>query len=181
MNYQSISKKQINDMLTIEIGLTPRCEKCRIISVSGRLDTHNSVIFTTELEKIGEEYNIMIFDLKTLDYVSSTGIGCFVHMFKLLKSRQGEVILININDKVRTALDLLGFLKLFPIKHDLAEAVDFVDTLTADDPRTFPAVVSCPRCQKKYKVSKSNWYRCSDCKEIFFVDLSGKIKSSQVK
>ncbi len=84
-------------------------------SVQGNLETSNSSGFLETLEKEleGKPVKKMILELAELYYVSSTGIGSFTTLLISCRNKGAELILRNMNHKVKSVFDLLGFSSFF--------------------------------------------------------------------
>src|SRR6056297_938846 len=85
-----------------------------IIALNGRLDATNA---EETLQKIKNEidrgYNQLTLDLSKMDYLSSAGIRVLITVLKEIKSLNGEMKLIALQDYPKTVLKISGFLKIF--------------------------------------------------------------------
>jgi anti-sigma B factor antagonist len=93
-------------------------ESILIIKASGYLETANSDIFSNSILKIldkNKNIKLFILDLKKINYVSSTGIGALIRIISELKKRDKNIYWMNLNEKVYSIIDLLGFTKFFRI------------------------------------------------------------------
>jgi len=97
-----INKREHNDIVILELN--------------GYLDAHTSPIFEKELESIIENkiYKIII-NFKNLDYISSAGLGVFMGYIENVRNNNGDIKLTEMNSKVFSVFDLLGFPALFDI------------------------------------------------------------------
>ncbi len=86
-----------------------------LCSVEGNLETSNSSGFLEVLEKEleGKPVKKMVLELSELHYVSSTGIGSFTTLLISCQNRDTKLILKNMNQKVKSVFDLLGFSSFF--------------------------------------------------------------------
>ncbi len=86
--------------------------------VKGNLETANSPVFLETLEKELNNSVIkkVILDLKGLAYVSSTGIGSFTSLLINCKNKGAELILKNMDSKVKSIFDILGFTSFFTME-----------------------------------------------------------------
>ncbi len=86
-----------------------------LCTVKGNLETANSPAFLDVLEKEldGKPVKKMILELSELLYVSSTGIGSFTTLLINCKNKGTDLILKNMNPKVKSVFDLLGFSSFF--------------------------------------------------------------------
>lgn len=166
----------LNDNLKITLT---SCEPLRegiIIALNGYIDIYTAMFFQNQIEKVTKEGFInLIFDCKNLNYVSSTGIGVFSALLKNIKLQSGDIILVNVPEKVYEVFQLLGFVQLFQFRNSLEEAVSFFHQEVEVASSVFPMVFSCPVCSKRLKTASSGRFRCSECKSILAVDNEGKV------
>ena len=93
------------------------------VRISGFLDAHTVVSFEKTMDDLLErQYVKFIVDLSALSYISSAGIGALMVLLQQLRRRQGDMVILQPSPKVYKILDLLGFTRIFQIKHDREEA-----------------------------------------------------------
>ena len=165
-----------DDSLKINLHLR---DEALVLYLSGYIDTYNSNLFQKRVVKaVNAGHKNLIFQCGGLNYVSSTGIGSFTAFLKLVKGKNGNLVLIDVQPKVFEVFQLLGFSKFFNIKKNLEEAVKyFTDTSAGggNEKSVFPKIFKCPICSKKLKASKSGRFRCSECKTILAIDKTGQV------
>lgn len=165
-----------NDNLKITLTSCEALQGGGVITLNGYIDIYTAVFFQTQIEKIIEAGFInLIFDCKHLNYVSSTGIGVFSALLKNIKLQSGDIILVNMPEKVYEVFQLLGFVQLFQFRNTLEEATGFFRQEVESVPSVFPMVFSCPVCSKRLKTTSAGRFRCSECKSILAVDDEGKV------
>jgi len=162
---------------SLKINLHVR-DEALVLYLTGYIDTYNSNLFQKRVVKaVNSGFKKLIFQCGGLNYVSSTGIGSFTAFLKLVKSKNGDLVLIDVQPKVFEVFQLLGFSKFFNIKKNLDEAVEYLTNTGASsaEKSTFPKIFKCPICSKKLKASKSGRFRCSECKTILAIDKTGQV------
>jgi anti-anti-sigma factor len=165
-----------DDSLKIVLEKIGEVANCIKIYLDGYIDTYNSSFFQKRIAKIVDAgYVNLIFNCAALNYVSSTGIGSFTAFLKMVKPRNGDVILMEIQPKVYEVFQLLGFAQFFNIKDSTAEAISYFQHGAPATSSLFPKVFSCPVCGKKLKAIKAGRFRCSECKSILAVDNQGQV------
>jgi anti-anti-sigma factor len=165
-----------DDSLKIVLEKIVEVDNCIKIYLDGYIDTYNSSFFQKRIAKIVEAGFVkLIFNCIALNYVSSTGIGSFTAFLKMVKPRNGDVILMEIQPKVYEVFQLLGFAQFFTIKDSTQEAVVYFQHGAPTANSLFPIVFSCPVCGKKLKAVKPGRFRCSECKSILAVDNQGQV------
>lgn len=166
-----------DDSLKIIFEKVADVENCVIMYLNGYIDTYNSTFFQKRVSKVVEAgYVNLIFNCSALNYVSSTGIGSFTAFLKMVKTKGGDVVLLDIQPKVYEVFQLLGFSQFFNIKGSLTEAISFFNKDdTVLESSVFPKIFACPVCSKKLKAIKSGRFRCSECKTILAIDEQGQV------
>jgi hypothetical protein len=118
----------------------------------------------------------LIFNCSALNYVSSTGIGSFTVFLKIVKPKDGDVVLLEIQPKVYEVFQLLGFSQFFNIKSSAEEAMSYFSAGGSSAPSsTFPLIISCPVCNKKLRATKAGRFRCSGCRSILAINDGGEV------
>jgi hypothetical protein len=116
----------------------------------------------------------LVFDCGRLNHLSSTGIGAFNNILKVLGKINGEFVICSLQPKVENVMKLLGCMPYFTVRKDFLEAVDyFVNPVQKKE--IFPATFSCPLCSKKLKAPRAGHFRCSKCKGVLGVDKQGEV------
>jgi anti-anti-sigma factor len=163
--------------LMIKLTKSPEIDGCLLFSLTGYIDTYNSNYFQKRVAKAIESGFIrLVFLCGNLNYVSSTGIGSFTSFLKAIKSRGGEMVLVEIQAKVYEVFQLLGFSQFFTIKDSLEEAYNVLRSGSSTETVSlFPKTFECPICSKKLRASKSGRFRCSECKTILAIDNVGQV------
>jgi anti-sigma B factor antagonist len=98
---------------------------CDLVKVVGRVDSSTSPQFQEALAKLNESghYKIVL-DLSGVDYISSSGLWVLINVQKNCKRyNRGEVVLSGVTERIRSALDLAGFVPFFKFYDDVTSAV----------------------------------------------------------
>jgi len=145
-----------------------------IVHMSGELNTYNSDFFTKRIQLLlNSSYNKFIFSMAKISYVSSTGIGAFSGILRIVsKTHEREMALANVSSRVFEVFQLLGFSTFFNKFDNISNAISYFKS--GINP-IFPAVLSCPTCFHKLKASKSGKFRCPSCKKVVIIDSNGSI------
>jgi len=165
-----------DESLKIDLKEVSDVDGCLILSLDGYIDTYNSVYFQKRVQLVIEGgFTKLIFDCEGLNYVSSTGIGCFITFLKTVKS-DGNVVLFNIQPKVFEVFQLLGFSQFFNIKQSGEDAMEFFRLgESGQDGTVFPKIFPCPVCSRNLKAMKTGRFRCSECKSVISIGETGTI------
>lgn len=170
-------EESMNDV-TLEgakIKFSPLKHDSMIVHVFGEINTYNSKNFQEAVQKaIDQGYRKFIFDCKNVTYLSSTGVGAFTFILKALNTVQGKIVICEMINRVLEVFSLLGFNKFFDIYDSVSDAMEIINPSSVKK-ELFPVMVTCPICDKKYKIVKTGKYRCTSCKTIFSVDEKGEL------
>ena len=108
----------------MEISVKP-LKQVDIVSVSGRIDSATAPEFDNALKGLLERgRKKIVLDLTALDYMSSAGLRAMLSALKAAKNGGGSLVLVNVNERVRDTLTLVGFQSLFLQFNDIVDAVD---------------------------------------------------------
>jgi len=86
------------------------------VNIKGRLETANSIHFLDYMTKLIDSSPSgcdLILEMSELFYVSSTGIGAFTTILVNSKKRNIKLFIKNMQPKVMSVLELLGFTVFF--------------------------------------------------------------------
>ena len=160
-----------DDSLKISLEKVDAVDNAILVILNGYIDTYNSVYFQKQVNKIvGNGFVNIVFNCSNLNYVSSTGIGSFTAFLKLVKPKNGDIVLLNIQPKVYEVFQLLGFSHFFNIKETIEDAINhFKQDSNPAGASVFPKIFSCPVCSRKLKATRQGRFKCSDCKAILAI------------
>ena len=109
-----------------------------LIAISGRVDSVVASRFAQTLEAANDrgKYKIVI-DMSQLEYMSSAGFRALGDAQRNSKRHNGgEVMLVQVPENIREALDLVGFTEYFRLFDNVTSAVEYADNLPTDDSTT---------------------------------------------
>ena len=104
---------------------TNQFKRCDLVKATGRVDSHSAPQLADAFDAINEAGRFkIVFDMSGVDYISSAGLRVIINVQKTCKRwNRGEMVLAGVPEKVYGALNLAGFVPLFKIYDDVAEAV----------------------------------------------------------
>jgi anti-sigma B factor antagonist len=108
----------------MEITVTS-IENCDLVVINGRIDSYTAPNLSESLYEITNQ-NIfkIILDMSDVSYVSSAGLRVLIDVQKTCKKlNQGEVLLVNIPQRVYETLELAGFIPLFKFYQNVDSAL----------------------------------------------------------
>lgn len=87
-----------------------------VVSLVGRLDTVTSVEFSKALEKEEISENVVIVDMKDLEYISSAGLRALLSLKKTLAASKKELEIHNLNPVCQEVFKVTGFNNILKVK-----------------------------------------------------------------
>lgn len=100
-------------------------KRSTVIYTSGRIDSYTAPEVEEALNQLIEkgQYSI-IFDMRDVNFVSSAGWWALIRVQKdVKKMNRGELVLVNLDERIQESMDLVGIGEYFPVFDDLIEAV----------------------------------------------------------
>jgi anti-sigma B factor antagonist len=95
-----------------------------ILALAGQLDAHTAQEFERFLERIvrDEGKRQIVLDMERLEYISSAGLGVLMGLIEEVRTKEGDIKLARLPEKIFHVLDLLGFPLVFQIFSGVDEA-----------------------------------------------------------
>jgi anti-sigma B factor antagonist len=156
-----------NDSIRMRLQKIQEVDRGLIIYAAGYVDTYNAQVFQRSVERaIAAGFAKILFELSAVNYISSAGFAALVHILKLVKPRNGDMVLQKMHPKVYEVAQLLGLSQFFTATDNLEESIAYLANIGS----SFPRVFACPVCAKRLKASKAGRFRCGECKTILVVD-----------
>ena len=86
------------------------------VSLKGRLDTVTSVEFTNTLEKEEVKEEVVVVDMKELEYISSAGLRALLALKKSLAAQNKGLEIHNLNPVCQEVFKVTGFNNILTVK-----------------------------------------------------------------
>ena len=99
-----------------------------ILSLEGRLDHKGAASLDEQLKRLPNHSRHVILDLQKVDYLSSMGIRSVLSWEKLLRHKDGGMLLCNISPGVSRVLSISGLLPHLHVFENTSQALDFVES-----------------------------------------------------
>ena len=96
--------------ITIEHG------KEMVIKFKGRLDTVSSLELSKRLENEEVKENLVIFDMKETEYISSAGLRLLISLKKSLEEKSKSLEVHSLNDICKEVFRVTGFNNVLTVK-----------------------------------------------------------------
>jgi anti-sigma B factor antagonist len=150
---------------------------CLVMYLQGPLDIYNATGFQKKVERaIGAGFPRLIINLSAVGYVGSSGIAALVYLLRILKSRNGDVVLVKPHARVFEVFQLLGFSSFFTFVDSTDEAVAFFARRREQGPSgPYPKTFGCEICGRKLRAARAGRFRCPECKTIIALDAAGAV------
>ena len=96
-----------------------------VIDLDGRITLGEGSTLLRDLirEKLESGHRKIVMNLSGINYIDSTGLGELVSSYRLVKSEDGELKLLNLNKKVSDLLQITRLYAVFDIHNDEAQAI----------------------------------------------------------
>jgi anti-anti-sigma factor len=101
-----------------------------VVRPVGSLDTNTYSTLQQEVESLLQESpQVIIFDLKELNYISSSGVSVILMARKVMKSNEGEVLLVNMQPQIEKVFEIIKALPDQRIFKDIEELDSYLDRM----------------------------------------------------
>lgn len=99
-----------------------------IIYLHGHVDLYVSARIEKECVKLinSEHESSFLFNMRDVDYVSSSGLGIFISIMGLLKKNSRKLAFCNIDDDVMKIFETVKLTEVFDIFSSEDEAIEFL-------------------------------------------------------
>ena len=87
-----------------------------VLFISGRLDTTTASTLELKLRQFLDGNTDLIFDLKDLSYISSSGLHVLLQTLKAMKESNRKLVIKNIGEAVRNVFEMTGFMSLITVE-----------------------------------------------------------------
>ncbi|MDO5505740.1 MAG: STAS domain-containing protein [Pseudoxanthomonas suwonensis] len=103
-----------------------------VMRLAGRLDTTNAQTMDQHVDDalamLGDE-GVLIFDMATLDYISSAGLRSIFRARKLAGSAGSQALLVNLQPQIRKVFDIVKAVPLSEVFASEQELEHYLDTM----------------------------------------------------
>ena len=98
-----------------------------VMPSENRVDGTNARDFQVGLEEaINQEDRSVVFDAKTLTYISSAGLRAILLVVKSINRQGGKFAVCSLSDPIREIFSISGFDNIIPIESTRDEAINAV-------------------------------------------------------
>jgi len=110
-------------------------EQAELITIQGRIDSVEAARFSQALEAANHRGKFkLVVDMNELEYMSSAGFRALAEAQRNgQRHNRGEVLLARVPNRIREALEMVGFAEHFQTFDDVESALEFAANLPAGD------------------------------------------------
>jgi anti-anti-sigma factor len=102
----------------------------RTVALNGRLDNESAADLERHLDELWQSpFDVLVFDLKQLSYISSLGIRSLFRAQKLMRQRQGESLFLDPQPAVRKVFDIVMAVDLASVFASTQELDAYLDSM----------------------------------------------------
>jgi len=98
----------------------------KILSVRGRVDANTSEALQEVVLETAHQNQKLLLDLSQVDYMSSAGLRVMLLLHREIHDNEGRVILVGLQDRIRDAMQITGFLKHFAVVSDVKTGLEMM-------------------------------------------------------
>jgi anti-sigma B factor antagonist len=100
-----------------------------VVAVRGEIDLFTAPELKSALsEAIETGHTRIVVDLTDTTFLDSTALGVLIGAVKRLRSRDGRLTIVNVDDNIAKTFEITGLDQIFPISGTRDEAVKALDT-----------------------------------------------------
>jgi anti-sigma B factor antagonist len=120
----------IEDAMPPEFSLSQESldNERHVVAVRGEIDLFTAPELKSALsEAIESGHTRIVVDLTDTTFLDSTALGVLIGAVKRLRSRDGRLTIVNVDDNIAKTFEITGLDQIFPISATRAEAVKALD------------------------------------------------------
>lgn len=110
----------------MDINVVDKGNQVFVVELNGSVKLENIKMLRESFKKLVDEHkNKIIVDLKDLNYIDSSGLGAMITTKKKVSHNNGDVVFINVHDKIREIISPMGILGFFKVFDTETAAIDY--------------------------------------------------------
>jgi anti-anti-sigma factor len=92
----------------------------RIVRIQDKITFEHCPVLQSRLDQVLEgDVREVVIDFRDVPFMDSSGIGEILRIFKILRDREGELALINPNEKLRNLFTMYRFANFMQIREEV--------------------------------------------------------------
>ncbi|MBJ7332981.1 MAG: STAS domain-containing protein [Solirubrobacteraceae bacterium] len=110
----------------------PQSDNRHVLAVAGEIDLYTAPDLKAKLTEVIEAGGTgVVVDLTHTTFLDSTGLGVLIGGLKRLRSRDGALAIVNVDDSITRTFEITGLDQIFTIRASRDEALAALDTDTS--------------------------------------------------
>lgn len=99
-----------------------------VVAVGGEIDLFTAPELKAALSAAIESGHLrIVVDLTDTTFLDSTALGVLIGAVKRLRSRDGRLTIVNVDDNIAKTFEITGLDQIFPISQTRADAIEALD------------------------------------------------------
>lgn len=131
-----IKDNKVNGRFNFRVRVSERRKGFFVLHPTGPIDTMTSPILNNKVDRVLElEPEIILFDMKQVDYINTQGLRVILKVQKAMKRRDGRVTLMNFQSHIEKVFDIIGALpkqRIFTDRHELDDYLGTIQNIYSD-------------------------------------------------
>lgn len=120
--------------MPLDVSLMEKEKGVFIISPIGPVDSDTYLVLEKQVDAVLDKNpQVIIFDLKGVNYVSSAGLGVVFKAKKSLKQNSGKLYLVNLSPPVKKVFDVVNALPEQDVFASVEELDNYLDNIQRAD------------------------------------------------
>lgn len=116
--------------MALTVKVEEKSPGVQVVRPIGSLDTMTYLTLEDEIDSLLQKGpKMIIFDLKEVSYISSSGVGVIIKARKMMKNHNGQVLLVNLQPQIEKVFEIIKALPDQRIFKDLEELDRYLDKM----------------------------------------------------
>ena len=101
-----------------------------IVCPIGSIDAHTYSVLDEKMDEVlGQDPDVIIFDMEFADYISSTGIRVLLKTKKALRETNGRMVFMNLQPQIQKVFDILKAIPTLKVFASIEELDNYLDAM----------------------------------------------------
>jgi anti-sigma B factor antagonist len=98
----------------------------KVLSIHGRVDAVTAQQLQDKALETAHHSPKLLIDLSSVSYMSSAGLRVILLLHREMREHNGRVVLVGLQDRIRDAMEITGFLKHFSVVTDIQAGIEMI-------------------------------------------------------
>jgi anti-sigma B factor antagonist len=110
----------------VDLTMDTRTEgDAAVVALTGEVTVFSSPVLRERLGQVmADKPSRIVLDLSQVQYVDSSGVATFVEALRQMRSRDGDLVLACVSERVRGVIEIARLDTLFPMAETVEEALE---------------------------------------------------------